>query len=267
MALKGNLSDTSVIQLLNLIHLARKTGRLVLEREGETARVAFRQGKLAWAQLGSEESGLATILQRSRKITRNQYHLLKNKAPDMPDKELGLLLVNAGYLTQADILDSLQQYYAQVVQRLFSWMEGSFAFEAGEAPPEECITVSLGLENLIIEGMRQTEEREQLQNEIPSLDVAVKFRERPEASIQNIQLSKEEWRVISYINPKNSLRQIGQAARMGDFEIRRLVHGLLEAGIVELVPADEAAAGQPPAAGEEGQGSVVDRLLHRIRSI
>ncbi len=48
MALKGNLSDTSVIQLLNLIHLARKTGRLVLEREGETARVAFRQGKLAW---------------------------------------------------------------------------------------------------------------------------------------------------------------------------------------------------------------------------
>ena len=267
MALKGNLNDTSVIQLLNLIHLAKKTGRLVLEREGEIAKVFFRQGKLAWAQLGSEESGLATILQRSRKITRNQYHLLKNKAPDMPDKELGLLLVNAGYLTQADILDSLQQYYAQVVQRLFSWMEGSFAFEAGEASPEECITVSLGLENLIIEGMRQTEERERLQNEIPSLDVAVKFRERPEASIQNIQLSKEEWRVISYINPKNSLRQIGQAARMGDFEIRRLVHGLLEAGIVELVSVDEAAAEKPPAAGEEEQGSVLDRLLHRIRSI
>jgi hypothetical protein len=47
----------------------------------------------------------------------------------MTDKELGLLLINAGYLTQEDILVSLQQYFIDVVRRLFTWVEGLFRFE------------------------------------------------------------------------------------------------------------------------------------------
>ena len=57
----------------------------------------------------------------------------------------------------------------------------------------------LDLENLIIEGSRQLREWEQLQEEIPSLDMALKFTERPGANIRNINLNVEEWRVVSYI--------------------------------------------------------------------
>ena len=53
----------------------------------------------------------------------------------MSDKELGLLLINAGYLTQQDILVSLSQYIIEVVHRLFTWVEGFFHFEPDEVPP------------------------------------------------------------------------------------------------------------------------------------
>ena len=39
MALKGNLRDFTITQLLNLVNLAQKTGTLVIEGSDDTARV------------------------------------------------------------------------------------------------------------------------------------------------------------------------------------------------------------------------------------
>ncbi len=97
MALKGNLRDFSITQLLNLINLAKKTGLLVIEGPGETARITFRAGKLAFAQVGTEDGSLANILHQTRKISLSQYNLLRQRTAQMTDKELGLLLINAGY--------------------------------------------------------------------------------------------------------------------------------------------------------------------------
>ena len=153
----------------------------------------------------------------------------------MTDKELGLLLINAGYVTQDDILSSLQQYFMGVVRRLFTWVEGLFHFEPDVLPPDDKIGVRVDLENLIIEGSRQLREWEQLQEEIPSLEMALKFTDRPGTNLRNVNLSVEEWRVVSYVNPKNTIHQIAQATKMNDLEIRRVVYGLLQAGLVEMV--------------------------------
>ncbi len=63
----------------------------------------------------------------------------------------------------------------------------------------------------------------------------MKFADRPGANIRNFNLSVEEWRVVSYINPKNTIRQIARTTKMSDLEIRRIVYGLLQAGLVEIV--------------------------------
>jgi hypothetical protein len=270
MALKGNLRDFSITQLLNLINLANKTGMLVVETPTDVARLAFREGKLAHAQYSQEDCSLATVLFRNRKISPSQYKVLRDRAGKMPDKELGLLLINAGYISQEDILASLQVYFLEVVRRLFTWVEGMFRFEANELPPQGKITVRIDLENLIIEGSRQLREWEQLQEEIPSLDVALKFADRPGANLRNVNLSVEEWRVVSYVNPKNTIRMISRAAKMNDLEIRRVVYGLLQAGLVELVRAPTGplpAVKMFPTNNKDEQKSLVQRLIKRIRSL
>ncbi|MBI4928858.1 MAG: DUF4388 domain-containing protein [Anaerolineae bacterium] len=274
MALKGNLRDFSITQLLNLINLAQKTGQLVIEGPGETARITFRQGKLAYAQIGAEDGSLAYILLQTRKISQSQYKLLKERTAQMSDKEIGLLLINAGYLSQDAILTSLQTYFVGIIRRLFTWVEGFFRFEADSLPVDGKITVRVDLENLIIEGSRQLREWEQLQEEIPSLDMALKFSERPGTNIRNINLSVEEWRVVSYVNPKNSIRQISRATKMNDLEIRRVVYGLIQAGLVEIVRPEGAAPrpqGQQPRqfpTNDKGeQKSMLNRLISRIRSL
>lgn len=275
MALKGNLRDFTITQLLNLINLARKTGTLIVEGPSEKIWVSFRDGKLAYAQLGQDDNSLATILFKANKITATQHRALKERAGTMSDKELGLLLINANYINQQDIISSLQTHFLAIVNRLFTWVEGLFRFENDLLPPEDKITVRISLENIIIEGSRRLREWEQLQDEIPSLDMALKFADRPGTNIRNVNLSVEEWRVVSYINPKNSIRQIGKATKMNDLDIRRIVYGLLQAGLVEIVRPE----GLPPAPSPtsrvpamqnqnpDEQKSLINRLISRIRSM
>src|SRR4030067_2278627 len=100
MAVKGNLRDFNVTQLFNLINLARKTGTLTIEGPTEAAWVSFREGKLIFAQVGNEDGTLTGILLRADLISARQARAIKTHAADKNDKELGLLLINAGYLAQ-----------------------------------------------------------------------------------------------------------------------------------------------------------------------
>jgi hypothetical protein len=235
MALKGNLRDFNLTQLLNLVSVARKSGTLVVEDGPQQALLFFREGKLVCARTGQADGGLLDVLERSRRISSAQARLLKQRHRGMTEQELGLMLVNASYITQQEALASLQAHFLEVVNELFGWREGQFRFENDRLPPEGAITLRIGLDDLILDGSRRQQEAQQLLEEIPSLDMALKFVERPGTDIRQLKLSREEWRVVRYVNPKNSLRQIARTLKMSDMEIRRTAYTLLQASLVELV--------------------------------
>lgn len=279
MALKGNLRDFSTTQLLNLINLARKTGTLTIQHSGESAHMSFREGKLIYAYLGDHDGNhLAQILQHSGKLSAEQAQIIQAHAEGKSDKQLGHLLITAGRVTQNDIIQSVRQNVLDIVYRLFTWAEGIFRFEANRLPSPGHITIPIDLESVIMEGSRRLKEWEVLQEELPDLDVSLQFTDRPDARLRNINLTVEEWRVVSFVNPRNTIRQIAKANNLSEFEIRRIVYGMLQAGLVEFVDRPK-----PVAVAEAGDGrrpkrqaveqppdvkrSVVERLIDRIKSI
>jgi hypothetical protein len=286
MALKGNLRDFSIVQLLNLINLARKTGTLRINRSGEKAQVCFREGKLVYATLNGSESQLTLALRQSGMITEEQARAIRSQAGTRSDKELGLLLINAGYVTQNDVLRSMQRLILDNVYPLFTWTEGVFQFESGLPAVDGVITVPIDLENVILQGTRRLEEFERLQEELPDLGISLKFADRPGANLRDINLTVEEWRVISFINPRNTVQQIAHHNNLSDYQIRKIVYGLLQAGLVELVrptPVPEPEVLEPEAPEPEPLGAaervpperrrpdvkrgVIVRLIDRIRKL
>jgi len=251
MALKGNLRDFSTTQLLNLINLARKTGTLTIDTREAQARLCFREGKLIYAVLDGQDDHLAVVLQRAGRITEEQARTIVTRADVKSDKELGLLLMNAGYVSKDDIVRSVRTYILSNVYPLFTWPDGKFRFEANELPFRNRIAIPIGLENVIMEGSRRLKEWERLQEELPDLDVALRFADRPHAPLRDISLSVEEWRVVSFINPRNTARRIAQYNNMSDFQIRKIVYGLLQAGLVELIRPEGVAV--PTPSGATGQ--------------
>jgi len=294
MALKGNLADFSTTQILNLINLARKTGTLriyepivtdetITDGQGnkrkkvvpgeERATIAFREGKLILATRGDQDGHLANVLQKAGKLNAAQAKVIRERGAGYSDKALALMLIGANYVTQADVVRSIQQYTLDIVYDVMTWTAEPFVFEENITPSPERITVPIDLKNVIIEGTRRAREIKPLEEELPNLDMALKFPEAPGDKFRGIHLSVEEWRVVSFINPKNSIRQIAKACNMTDTEIRRVVYGLLQAGLVELVkpPGMQPPQAAAPVRRSQTQQSaaikrsVVERLIAKIK--
>lgn len=291
--LRGTLQDLHTTQLLHLINLAKKTGTLklydgvptgkdIILGDGETkrpevvpgkerARISFREGKLIHALRADQDSHLATVLHKSGKLNDEQHRVIREKASRASDKALALLLINANYVTQVDVVQSVRQNTLDIVYDIGMWNKEPFIFDEGELPSNDRITVPIDLENVIIEISRTAREQDQLAKELPNLDFALRFAEAPsELRRKQLQLTVEEWRVVSFINPKNTIRQIAKACNMTDMEIRRIVSGLINAGLVELIkPVDASARPRPGGTKPFGQPQrpVITKLIERIKNL
>lgn len=284
MALKGRLEDFGITQLLNLINLARKTGTLYLESAGRSAYLCFREGKLIYATVDGVEERLPAILQRGGVLTADHVKTIDAHMAGKSDREIAQVLITGGRITQQAVIKHVREHILSLVYQVFSWHEGTFQFEPSKLPVQDKITTSIALENVIMEGSRRLKEWERLQDELPDLDISLRFAERPSTPLRDINLSVEEWRVISFINPRNSIRQIAQYNNMDELQIRRIVYSLLQAGLVEMVhpPRQTAAAAQSrTTAGEAARPSaqqpqmrrpavkrgIIQKLIHRIREL
>ncbi|MBN1488256.1 MAG: DUF4388 domain-containing protein [Anaerolineae bacterium] len=282
MALKGRLQDFGITQLLNLINLARKTGTLYVEGQKGEAQLCFREGKLIYAFMDGVEDSLPLLLQRAGKLTSEQAQTIMAHVRGKSDRDVALMLIQAKHIQQQDVSDSVRQHMLNLVYRVFGWNEGSFHFEPSELPVQGKLTTPVALENVIMEGSRRLKEWERLQDELPDLDIALKFADRPTTPLRDINLSVEEWRVISFINPSNTIRQVAQYNNMTEFQIRKIVYSLLQAGLVQIVRPPRPAATPPGSAGEKGQAaqadasavrrpavkrSLVHKLIDRIREL
>jgi hypothetical protein len=275
MALKGNLRDFSTTQLLNLVNLARKTGKLTVNGQSQEAILHFREGRLIHACTNADEGYLTTMLLRTGKLTEDQASKVSSQSGSSSDKVMGKYLMDARLVSRDDIVQGVKDYMLEIVYDLFTWNEGEFFFEQDLLPASDRITVPLNLDNVILEGSRRIQEFDKLQDELPDLGrIALKITDKP---LRDVKLTQDDWRVISHIHPRNTVKQIAQNNNMDEFQIRKIVYGMLQAGLVETVipegmearertpvtRAGRRAAGQSPAE----KRSVVTKLIDRIKRI
>lgn len=276
MALKGNLKDFSTTQLLNLVNLARKTGKLNVKDSDQNAYLYFKDGRLVHASSGGDNGHLMVMLIKTGKLTKEQAGTASKNSKSSSDKAIGKYLMDAKVVSREDIVQGVKDYMLEIVYSLFSWNQGDFYFEQDTLPSSNRITMPLNLDNVILEGSRRIKESDRLQDELPDLSkIALKITDKP---LRGVKLTQDDWRVISHIHPRNSVKQIAQNNNMDEFQIRKIVYGMLQAGLVEIIRpeglepkkrrtpvtrAGRRAANQTPAE----KRSVVTKLIDRIKRI
>src|SRR5262245_10649390 len=276
MALKGRLQDFSTAQLLNLINLARKSGKLDLSNQNQGAYLFFKEGRLIHASTSMEEGHLAAMLFKVGKLTQDQVQAIINQYNSSSDRVIGKYLMDARLVSRDDIVQGVKDYMLGIVYDLFTWTDGNFYFEQDALPAKDRITVPLNLDNVILEGSRRIQEAGRLQDELPDLStIALKITDKP---LRDVKLTQDDWRVISHIHPRNSVKQIAQNNNMDEFQIRKIVYGMLQAGIVEIIrpegleqrkiKAPVSRAGRRVATQSPAEKrSVVTKLIERIKRI
>jgi len=233
MALKGNLRDFPIANLLGLIRSARKTGTLTVERAGQAARLAFQEGQLIHAAYTGQDDFLG-VLEGAGVLSREQALAVLPGSPEAGDKELALMLISAGLATQEVILRTVRAHTLDIACEVLAWLSGEFRFEDGELPSEGQITTLLDMQEVMAEAQRRQEEARRAQAPLP--DPQARFRIAPVPPQPQPTLPAEAWRLLPFVDPRNTVRQIAQAAHVDEAQAQRILRDLHRAGVIEPEP-------------------------------
>ncbi len=149
------------------------------------------------------------------------------------------LFVESGLLTGADQSEhqpaaASGDVVGRIAEVCFEMLEaerGSFEFHPGKAgslPTSSRHQVDAVLD----QSRKRLEEWRDLQSVIPSLDLQPRL--LLEMGRAEVTLDQERWRVLTSIDGRRNLRAIGRVVNLSDFDVCRMVRGLMDDGMVEL---------------------------------
>jgi len=231
MALKGNLQDFPVSRLLNLVRSARMTGTLTVEGSDRAAHLAFLEGQLIHAAY-ADQDGLPNLLERAGVLSAEQARAVIAHSTETSDKEVAVMLIGAGTVSQDDILRSVRAHTVDIACEVLTWQSGMFHFDAGQLPSEDHITVALDVESIVGEASRRRQARERGGAAWPDPNARFRFAATPPRG--KLELSPEAWRLLPYVDPRNTLRQIARTVQLDEGQVQQIIHQLLQAGVIEV---------------------------------
>ena len=245
MAIEGPLRELGIHDVFQLLDLSRKTGKLTITSvlRDNMGTVYFDRGGVIHAYIKSNPHPLGELLLRAGKITEGDLtRLREQQRREGGARKIGELLVEAGALSRRELERQVRFQLEEVVFEMMSWREGFFSFEEGQvldAPAEADIRIST--ESLLMEGARRIDEWSLIVGKVPHVGMIPAFAAIEEDHAALLDLLPKEWEVLAQIDGVRHIREIGNVSAMSEFDVARVIYGLLTTGIVELKPGDDPA--------------------------
>jgi len=262
MAIEGPLRELGIHDVFQLLDLSRKTGvlRVASELRDDEGVVYFDSGKVVHAHVRSKAVPLELTLLQSGKISKDDLESARaSRTNGRADADLVDLLVEGGAVTSKEIERQLRMQIEGVVFELMSWREGFFSFEeraATELVHTREARIRVSTESLLMEGARRIDEWSRIADKVPSLAVVpVLAPVRDDGEASQLDLLPPEWEVLSMIDGSRDLRAIAGSLGRPEFDIARVVYGLVTTGVVEVRTPDRAT----PIAEDHGTESALEQ--------
>lgn len=116
------------------------------------------------------------------------------------------------------------------VYTLMGWLEGDFNFVPDVEAPEESVTKKT--EELLQEGVKQTDEWEKIKKVISSTDVVLKL--SPSGSASAVSLEPEDWQVLAQVDGARSVAEIAEALGRDEFSVAKVLYALAKGALLEV---------------------------------
>jgi hypothetical protein len=144
MAISGSLEDVSVADVMQFIHLGRRTGTLMLRREGERGMIGFHRGKLVSA--GSPNTPkLGALLMRTDLLRQGDLDEAVRIQESEPERRsLGQILISIEAVSPETLRRVISQQIEQTISELVRWDKGTFEFVVDDLRPVDDIALYPG---------------------------------------------------------------------------------------------------------------------------
>jgi hypothetical protein len=236
MAIEGPLRELSLPDVLQLVHLSRKTGTLSVTTEGypRPALLHFENGAVVGARPPGDASNLGRLLLMAGRATVSQIEEALAAQSRSPGRRFGAVLVEEQGVAAAEVERQLHFQVQEAMFELVRWTEGHFRFE--ETPPFDPgpIRIRIATESLLLEAMRRVDEWSEMASGAPDTAIVPRLVESVGSGEGVLQLLPPEWEVLAAVDGERTLRAIAQELGRAEFEVAKAIFSLTSAGVVEV---------------------------------
>jgi len=155
---------------------------------------------------------------------------LKNGALKITSSEgEGIIYIENGIIKDARVNGEEGEI---AMTKIMQWKEGIFEFLPNIKSSKT--TINLPIPNLLLEIARKIDEWKVIEKIIPSLDVIFEIEPNPDTDVEEIELNQNEWKILSRIDGKKSIKEIADTLRMEAFEVAKIFYGLATSGLIRM---------------------------------
>lgn len=249
MAFEGNLETMPVADVLQWAANGRLTGTIKISRADITKMIYIQNGAIVSCTSTDPREFLGHFLVSKGAISESDLQ------EAMIDQDrlsglLGQILIQRGSLTEAKLNEMLRLKAEEAIFDLFTWVDGYFLFHEGELPGFELVPISLGVQGLVLEGMRRLDEWQRILDVIPSelcVPVAIRSLIGPDDEIDAGIRS-----VLESVNDDRSIEDICLHTHSNEFYVCEILFRQAQEGKLKFVRPRSASRQTAEAEGMSG---------------
>ncbi len=268
MAFVSDIGDFTLSELIQMIGMGRKTGKLIIEQDSRGCCIYFKDGTAAFAHPLYQKDKLGNLLVKSGAVKAEHIEAALYKQKKLPRKKrrrIGTILVDMGFLAKEDLVFLIENEIKDTVYRVLSEKRGKCEFINDFDLDDEDVIAQLNVETVILDGVRQVDEWHEVRKVLGDFDGVYAISVDPEFDFG--KFSVNEWKVITLIDGKRSINEITTVAKLDKLKVCKTLALLLKAGIIRLIEISPEKEKTPITGFVKPKTSIMQKILEKIRSI
>ena len=224
--LVGDASGFPLSNLIAFLSQSRWSGVLRVQSPGGERSLVLREGEVRGATSDVSADRIGEVLVRLGYVERAQLEAVLR---EQPASKLGRALVERGLLQAHDLFKCVTYQVSEIFHAIVLCREGSFFLI--DQPVEDRLghNLQLSMQSLLMDSIRKIDEMAHFRKRIPHARLYV-ARKRPSDGT----LEAEEDRVLALLDGRRTLIELGQATKLSEFDVTKVVFRLLEGGFAAL---------------------------------
>lgn len=252
---RGDLSQTALPEILYTIDRFQVPGVIEASREGIVKQVYIKEGNVVHAISTDREDSLGSYLQRNGIITPDLY-LETMRERERTNKRYGVLLIENGVLSPAEVYRAIRKQIEGIVWSLFYWQDGSVIYSIGEFREPDAVRIQLPMRQVILQGIKRAPDAKTLVGRLGRKETVLEPCYKAEQLIE-LALDGDEYKLLRLVDGRRTLFDICTQGPNGASENAKVLYAFQ---ILQLIRAAGATPPSPERRREEGTGAIKIRF-------
>ncbi|HXU45732.1 MAG TPA: DUF4388 domain-containing protein [Thermoanaerobaculia bacterium] len=246
---RGDLTEVALPEILFTIDRFQVPGVMEATRGETVKRVFVREGNVVHATSSDLVDSLGHYLERNGLLGQDDVERAMAER-ERAQKRLGVLLIEMGLLSPAQVYDAIRKQTEGVVWSLFDWPDGRVTFKIGGFRQPEAVRIQLPMRQVILHGIESSPNAKSLVARLGRKETVFERCDRTEDLIETA-LDGDQMRLLELVDGRRSLFDVCTQGPRGVAENGKLLYAFQ---VLQLIRRYEAPASPPPL--DESTGAI-----------